>query len=237
MSKLYDSALKAAEIFKKAFCIRCFVVDAGKKDGFSKREEDPFCCVCAHEQLKRLHELKCENIHRDAISQAEKWGGKYEYQCPAGLTFMCSALQGGSEYGIIAGPFLMVELKDFITNDLERFFKGTAVRSLKSMSGKLPYYSGERVSNIAFILSMMSAYADERDSLEIRIMEQVAKNQSDVFYSLYDMKEAKQSDYPIAQEKLLQGYIAQGNKAESQRMLNEILERFCSAGQKAASIL
>jgi two-component system, response regulator YesN len=212
--------------------MRCFVADAGKEDGLFSREEDSFCAVCANEQLRRLNELKCGDMHRYGIVQAEKWGGKYEYQCPAGLTFISAALQKGTEYGIVAGPFLMVGPEDFIANDLDRFFRGFAARSLRNLSEKLPFYSCERVSYIASILSMITACAAERDSLEIRILEQVAKSQNEVFYSLYDMRDSKSSDYPIGQEKMLQGYIAQGNKPESQKVMNEILGRilFCSGG-------
>jgi two-component system, response regulator YesN len=232
LSNIRDSAARAAVTFEKAFCMRCFAADAEKEDGLFSREGDPFCAVCANEQLRRLGELKCADMHRYGIVQAEKWGGKYEYQCPAGLTFISAALQKRAGYGLVAGPFLMVELRDFIANDLDRFFKGTSARSLRNLSSKLPFYSCERVSYIASILSMITCYAAERDSLEIRIMEQVAKNQSEVFYSLYDMRDSRSSDYPIGQEKILQGYIAQGNKPESQKMLNEILGRilFCSGG-------
>lgn len=232
LSSLYDSAVKAAGNFEKAFLMRCFVVDAGKEDGLFSREEEPFCAVCSNEQLRRFGELKCAGLHRDGIAQAEKWGGKYEYQCPAGLTFISAALRKGTEYGIAAGPFLMVGLQDFVSNDLDGFFKGAAAQSLKNLSAKLPFYSSDRVSHMAGILSMITAYAAERDSLEIRILEQVAKNQSEVFYSLYDTRDEKSGDYPIGHEKMLREYIAQGNKPESQKMLNEILGRilFCSSG-------
>lgn len=223
LSNIRDSAVRAAVTFEKSFCMRCFVVDAGKDDGLLSRAADPYCAVCANEQVARFGGIKCEDIHKDGIAQAEKWGGKYEYQCPSGLTFICAALHKGTEYGIAAGPFLMVEPQDFLENDLDTFFNGSFPKSFKKLSAKLPYYSCERVSYIADMLSMVTAYAAERDSLEIRIMEQVAKSQNDVFYSLYDVRDKIGNDYPIRQEKILQGYIAQGNKAESQRMLNEIL--------------
>lgn len=237
MSSLYDSAVDIADTFEKACCVKCFVVDTAKQDGLMNRKQDAFCSICANEQIKCKKQLQCENIHRYGILQAEKWGGKYEYLCPAGLAFICATLQKNEEIqcGVTAGPFLMVELQDFIQEDLERFFNGVATQKLVAQSESLPYFYSGRVSYLANILSMISAYAAEKDSFQLRIMKQVAKSQNEVFDSLYGLKGTKACDYkyPIEQEKLLQGYIEQGDKAASQKVLNDILGHiFFSSGGK-----
>ncbi len=235
MDSLYESAEKIAGIFEKACCLRCFVTDILQKDGLVRRKEDFFCMACSSEQIAHKGVLNCEGIHIDGIFQADKWGGKYEYLCPAGLAFICAALQKGDEItcGITSGPFLMVELEDFIDEDLERFFPGKIPNGLKEKAEKLSYLYSGRVSYLADVLSMLASYAAKRDSMQLQILEQVAKDRSEVFHAIYDLKETLEKDYsyPIEQEKLLQGYIAQGNKAASQRVLNEILGHiFFSSG-------
>lgn len=230
LDTLYESALKVAGIYEKACQVTCFAVDTGQPDGLLKRQEDVFCALCANEQVKRDRELKCENIHRDGLFQAEKWGGKYEHLCPAGLAFVCAPFEDAkSQYGLVAGPFLMVELNDFLEEDLERFFPGETPKKLVKQAGGLPYFYSGRVSYLADMLSILASYAAKKDSMQVRVIEQIAKSQNDVFY----IKDRADTGYlyPIEQEKLLQGYIAQGNKAASQQVLNEILGHiFFSAG-------
>jgi two-component system response regulator YesN len=234
MDSLYESAGKVAGIYEKACRLKCFVVDTSQPDGLLKRQEAGFCAVCASEQVKRSRELKCENIHRDGLFQAEKWGGKYEHLCPAGLAFICSPLEDEkSQYGLVAGPFLMVELSDFIEEDLERFFPGETPKKLAAESAKLPYFYSGRVSYLADMLAILASYAAKKDSMQVRVIEQIAKSQSEVFYFVNGTRDRQEENYlyPIEQEKLLQGYIAQGNKAASQQVLNEILGHiFFSSG-------
>lgn len=231
MDSLYESAKNVACIYEKAFCVDCFVTDTAAQSGQPERNEAGFCVLCAGEQIKRFKTLKCENIHRDGIFQAERWGGKYEYLCPAGLAYICAPVGEEARYGITAGPFLMVDRKEFIEEDLQRFFSAVP-RKLAASTPSLRYFDSGRVSYLADMLSMVAAYAAQKDSMQIKVIEQIAKSQNEVFYSLCGLKEkSNEYSYPIEQEKLLQGYIAQGNKAASQSVLNEILGNiFFSSG-------
>lgn len=237
MDSLYESAKKVAGIYEKALCVNCFVTDTGKQDGLLERKISCFCSACAGEQIRLFKTLKCENIHRNGIFQSEKWGGKYEYLCPGGLAFISAPLGSEAQIGITAGPFLMVDRKEFIEEDLQRFFSA-APRKLSSLTSSLPYFSSERVSFLADILSMVASYAAKKDSMQLKIIEQIARSQNEIFYSLYGLKEKNEAySYPIEQEKLLQGYIAQGNKASSQKVLNEILGNiFFSSGGRFESV-
>lgn len=235
MGSLYEPAKKIAGIYEKACGVRCFVVDVIQPDGLPERTGSAFCCLCSGEQLRRGKELVCENVHRNGIFQAEKWGGKYEYLCPAGLAFICAPLENGeTQYGLAAGPFLMVELRDFLSEDLERFFPQRKTKKLEAQAKNLPFFSSGRVSPLADMLSVLASYAAKKESLNLSIMQQIAHSQNEMFYSVSGMKN-KPGDtysYPIDLEKLLQGYISQGNKSASQKVLNEILGHifFCSVG-------
>jgi YesN/AraC family two-component response regulator len=87
---------------------------------------------------------------------------------------------------------------------------------------------------LADILLALALLAEKRTSVDLQIIEQTANSNSEVFYALYGIKTSDnaQYQYPIEYEKLLQGYIAQGDKASAQKILNEILGHifFCSGG-------
>ncbi len=230
-----DTAKHAADIFEKALHIRCFVVEDGSPDGIKQRMQDRFCAACAMEQIKRSKQLVCENIHSHGVFQADRWGGKYEYLCPAGLAFIAAVLPDpeGEKSGLAAGPFLMVELNDFIEEDLLRFFQGGRIKQLRLLAESVPYFYSGRVSSIANLLAMTAAYAVSHEGVQDRMMEQIARSSNEVFYTLFDIKSQDGADYvyPIQQEKLLQNYIAQGDKAAAQKVLNEILGHiFFSSG-------
>jgi two-component system response regulator YesN len=236
LDRLSESVQKIIRTFEKACGVPCISIKPADEDGLLQRGYNPFCAVCAKEQLKRFGGLRCGGIHKYASYQADKWGGKYEYLCPAGAAFIASAVQKTDDiaFGVIAGPFLMVDVREFLGDDLDRFFKGLCPRSVSAAAKTLLYIESARVSSLADMLFILSAYAGERDSIDIRIMQQTAKNQNELFYSLYGIKQAENLNYkyPIEAEKLLQHYISKGDKAASQTVLNDILGHifFCSGG-------
>ena len=236
MSSLHDSAVNIAQIFEKACCLGCFVVDTAMPDEYGLRKSNAFCSACMDEQFRLNGQLQCEYVHRHGILQAEKWGGKYEYLCPAGAAFICATLPGEGDIrcGVTAGPFLMVDVGEFVYGDLERLF-GNVPKVLVAKADTLPYLDSERVSYLATMLAMTAAYAAERDNYQLRIMQQIAQCQNDVYTAIYGLRDHKavEKGYPIIQEKRLQVYIAQGNKTAAQKTLNEILGHifFCSGGR------
>lgn len=236
MTDLYESAKRVVNTFSKACAVTCNILDMDEPDGYQKRLEIPFCSICIKEQLKRYKSIKCESLHALSAHQAERWGGKYEYLCPAGLAFICTTFLNETDirYCIYAGPFLMVELDEFINEDLESLFHGNKPQKLITESKKLTFIESPRVSSLADILLALALLAKERSVMDLQIVEQTAKTNSEVFYALYGIKvsDTTMYQYPIANEKLLQGYIAQGDRSSAQKVLNEILGHifFCSGG-------
>ncbi len=236
MNGLNESSKRIAYMFEKACGIPCAVVDPSQPDGYEERLSQLFCDQCAAQQQKRFDALKCQDVHRYAVLQAERWSGKYEYLCPAGAAFIASAIRQASDsaLGIVAGPFLMVEEAEFIDDDLDRFFSTDIPKPVRSEISRLPYVECARVTYLADILFMLSAYASQRELSDYKIMQQMAQSRSELFYSVNDIKEKSTTEYqyPIQEELLLQRYIEQGNKEAAQKVLNEILGHIllCSGG-------
>jgi len=227
MKSLIESSKKIAYMFDKACGIPCVVIDPAEADGYEQRLEQLFCNQCADQQMKRFGELKCQDIHRYAVLQAERWSGKYEYLCPAGAAFIASTIQQASDnaFGIVAGPFLMVDETEFADDDLDRFFNGDVPKNVCNVIAQLPYIESARVNHLADILFILASYAGQRELLDYKIMEQMAANRNALFYSVHDIKQKNSTEYqyPIEAEQLLQRYIEQGDKEAAQKVLNEIL--------------
>ena len=235
MNRLLEASQKIAYVFEKANGIRCASIDLQAEDAMEQRKNNIFCETCAKEQFIRLGSLQCDNLHKYACYQAERWGGKYEYLCPAGATFISASFINETQitYGIIVGPFLMVDYSEFRENDLESFFRSDVPEAIIEKINSLPCIECSRVSYLADILFMIAAYTSERDIVDTRIMQQTAKNQSEFFYSQFNVKPSgdENYNYQIEEERLLQQYISRGDKVSAQKVINEILGHiFFSSG-------
>lgn len=151
-----------------------------------------FCHNCRH--------CDFENTHKYGCFEAQRWGGRYIYYCPAGLTFVAAVLcenSGKLDAGLLAGPMLMGEREDFI----EKF--------------PLPYAEIPQVEPLAVndIAEVMAAG--------------LPGGLSGVQYDalLNDMYAARdaQDDYPIGMESQLCDAIEAGDATQARELLNLLL--------------
>ncbi len=235
MSRL-DTAQALVHTFGNAVGIHCFAVDMSGK---GSANNGLFCQICCQKQIDENGRAACESLMEYAIYQSERWGGKYEFLCPAGAAFIAAPglRHGMLEYGLIAGPFLMVEPHDFLEEGFPGLFAGST-RDIAVAAKTLPYIEPRRVSSLADMLFMITAYTEQRDSEDLRLLEQTSARYNEIFSTIQDIKTgARTQEYPLETEKRLQRYIAAGDKAGAQRALNEILGAiFFAAGADFAVI-
>lgn len=232
---LYSSADRLANHFGTVTGIHCSIINLTAKDASGTFFSDGFCMACSKAQRENTGKIYCENFPVYSCLQSERWGNKYECLCPAGLAFVNTMISKGGEekLGVSAGPFLMTEPAEAM-EDLRSFLGRKWTREIGEEAKKLLHVQCSHVSVYADVLFMLASYLIERNSIELRILEQLAQNESEQFYQIADIKNTKTDEYiyPIELEKMLQNYIAQGDKTASQKILNEILGHifFCSGG-------
>ena len=223
MGKL-DTAFSLASTYEKAVGIGCFAIDMSG-GGVPAGSVCAFCDVCYHKQIRESGRARCENLMEYAVYQSERWNGKYEFLCPVGAAFIAvpGLSEGMLKYGLIAGPFLMVEPKDFLEEDFSGIFSGST-KDIKAAAAKMPYIEPQRVTYLADMLFVIMAYAEHRDSEDIRILEMTQARYNEIYSAIEDIKSGKEAAaYPLETERQLQRYISSGAKAPAQRALNEIL--------------
>ena len=217
-----DTAL--LQTFEKAVGINCFVVDV-KNPGCAPCSGYCFCRECYNKQIKQFGRAKCDSLMEYATFQSVRWGGKYEFLCPAGAAFIAaSVLDGGIvKYGLVAGPFTMVPIEDYLDDEFSGLFSGDT-KAIVKYAKQLPYIEPHRVSSLADMLLMVVAFSRHMDSEDIRLAEQTSTRYNEIFSAMQDMKQADDNcEYPIDTEKKLQRYITSGDKKSAQRAMNEIL--------------
>ncbi|MEF9987838.1 MAG: helix-turn-helix domain-containing protein [Christensenella sp.] len=222
MKKKDVSLEKSCRLIQNALGINCSVEDVWE----SCVPDNPFCRECLRLQKKYGVEKNCAALHTNSAFQSEKWGGKYEYLCPLGLCFIASGvpLELELRYAIIAGPFFMVDLKEFAAEDLQNVFHKKDTRALLKIAENVGYIACNRVSYLAEMINIVtkSAAAAIRSSDLIKNeAKKPLERVHDLIYEHKDLKETLESQMEM--EKVLLNHIKLKNREEAQELLNEIL--------------
>ena len=107
-------------------CARAFSLSTGLGCTLSDKEGNTFadfgysCEKCRLCEVMGGTRTGCIRAHIYGMTEAARFGGKYIYFCPRGLTCFVSPIlsEYGAEAKITVGPFIMVERQDFIDCEL-----------------------------------------------------------------------------------------------------------------------
>ncbi len=223
-----DRAEHAAQTYCRSVGAGCTVIDAHGNtvaQAFPKEQ----CELC-----KRVGGTgrKCADAHLYGSYQAERFGGRYIFFCPIGLVHWVSpVICGGVLKGaVLGGPVLMMEpdellIEEAITNG---GFNKNNIGEIERQLRQLPIVSPETVKDLSemlFIVSLFVAGGEDKTSrAKVESLEQQSKISEYVHYIKSLGEElADTRTYPVEKEKELLSLIPLGDKAGSQKVLNEIL--------------
>ncbi|MDR3164999.1 MAG: AraC family transcriptional regulator [Synergistaceae bacterium] len=183
------------------------------------------CFVCAEIGLDRR---ACLQSHEYGMREAERFGGKYVYFCMMGLCFCVSPIAGAADNvaKMIAGPFLMTELDDYVSHDLQfcRNLKGDAVDKIMPILGQVVYVQPERVhflSTLLFItVSFINKISATNRMLENQDSESMQRHICDYIIKLKN--EDALLYYPFDIERELLASVRASDKEHAKKLLNEV---------------
>ena len=101
-------AQTCAKAFSEACNVGCLVSDATGQTFYECGYGYVSCKIC---RAAGRNPEDCVNAHNYGMTEAARFGGKYIYFCPMGLTCFVSPILGGEALAakLTVGPFLMVE--------------------------------------------------------------------------------------------------------------------------------
>ncbi len=218
-------AQECAKAFSSVSGLGCTISDAG---GTVLEEFGYGCQSC--ELCDALHSEKshCVQSQNYGMVEAERFGGKYIYYCPKGLTCFVSPILGEikSAAKITVGPFLMVEKQDYIDCDLTELFDvpSDQLQQAKKILEKIPYIPTEKVNHLSNLLFMavgfMNNVSRENQLLSAQSSDLI---QGQITTYLMQLKnEDTPPAYPLATEKEFLQSISKGDKGKAQKLLNEL---------------
>lgn len=186
------------------------------------------CRLC---QMTGREKTLCTQSHIYGMNQAERFGGKYIYFCPLGLTCFTSPIVGadGTEAKITVGPFLMMDRQDYLHDDLlPRMENGYDLAKVESLSAELeqiPVVAPGRVESMSSLMFMAVGFLNKvwaaNNMLDIQESYSIQKQVSSYISGLKGEKEPP--PYPFQTENELLDCIAHLDREGANQHLNELL--------------
>ena len=219
-------AQECARAISAACGVGCVVTDAA---GRLYRKEGYGCASC---QLCLAAGRRPEDCVRSQIygmAEAARFGGKYIYFCPMGLTCFVSPILKEEEVTakLTVGPFLMVDRQDFIACDLEGQMGlcGHPLENVTALLDQIPYIPAEKVTAMSDLLFMAVGFLNNVSAAN-RMLEVQGSTaiQSQITAYIQQIKsDGAARPYPLETERALLRAVRNLNKGEARRRLNELL--------------
>ena len=219
-------AKACAKAFATACEVGCVVSDA---TGEVKYESGLGCASCGLCRAAGRRPDDCVQAHIYGMTEAARFGGKYIYLCPMGLTCFVSPILGDRaiEAKLTVGPFLMVERQDYISCDLEEQMglTGETLEQVVEALTPIPYIPTEKVTEMSTLLfmavSFMNNVSDANRMLETQGSDAI---QGQITAYIQQLKnDTEPEPYPFETERALLRAVRQTNRGEAHRLLNELL--------------
>lgn len=219
-------AKECARAFSASCGVGCVVSDAA---GVVHYEAGHGCASC---QICRAAEQtpdRCAQSHLYGMSESARFGGKYIYFCPMGLTCFTSPILGEDTVcaQLTVGPFLMVDHQDYIACDLteQLHLSGERLNAVAGLLEHVPYIPAERVTEMSNLLFMAVGFlnnvSEAERMLQIQSSDQI---QGQITAYIQQLKLNSETEpYSFETEQALLRAVRQANREQAQRLLNDLL--------------
>lgn len=221
-----ELARACSQAFSSSTGIGCTVSDA---QGVTLCEHGYGCASCELCGIAGKSRDKCIKAHNYGMTAASRFGGKYIYFCPMGLTCFVSPIIGDTTDAakITVGPFIMVEKQDYIDCELQENFSSSpeALRQALDFLEKIPLVSPEKVQELSILLFMAAGFMNQL-SEESRFLTMARSDSLQKEISAYILQMKRQSSsfsYPFDTEKSLLQSISHGDTQQCLALLKQLL--------------
>lgn len=227
----YNEAKQSIDAYSRSVGIGCIVIDCAGETLY-QTEACSGCGFCEKVRGLNCLNLSCQKTHLYGSYQAERFGGAYIFFCPLGLVHWASPIinRGTMQGAVLGGPVLMMEPEEFLLDEIlyNNNIDKSNINELRRYIKQVPIVSPERVNELSRLMTIVAAHISG-GSVQIFQNETEPHNQqSDIADYIYHIKTMGGNgdvpvSYPVEKEKELMSLIARGDKAGSQKLLNEIL--------------
>ena len=234
-------AKRYTSVYSESVGVESLVIDDRGWILYNSKDDRGFCSFCQRVQ-GIVQAQNCTKARLYGSYQAERFGGKYVFFCPMGLTYWASPLtrDGNMVGALLGGPVLMLDPSEYLMDDLIRKIvtDENKIAELHSYIREIPLIKTTVVNSLSELLFITASHLSGETAVPYLRDREFQEQQSEISTYLHQMKglipeEEAAPGYPLEKEKELLSRIAAGNKMASQKLLNEILGYiFFAAGQR-----
>lgn len=208
---LREKCEKYCKHFSELLGVDCVYLDVERLELSTPNKQYGICSKCTYAQKDRL------KLSIYSCCEANRWNGRYIYDCPIGATFVATAISddmGGPIGGLILGPLLMGELQDVIQQYPH------AEQELRS----LKHFSTQEVRDISEIMCCVTSEISSAAGQKLR---NLFYQQDKILNNIYQVKDSDESSFKaevwLSYEKQMQESILHGRKDEAESILNQAI--------------
>ena len=224
----YDLKLaqECATAFSRACGVGCVVSDV---NGVACFESGLGCSSCPVCRAAGRRPEDCIKSQIYSTAEAARFGGKYVYFCPMGLSCFVSPILGSEEIQakLTVGPFLMVDREDYIACDLEDrlHLSGPALEAVTAVLDQIPLIEPEKVTSMSTLLFMAVSFMNNLSTAQRMLAAQGSGEiQGQITAYIQQIKRDSRSEpYPFEKEDALLWAVRQNDRRQAQKLLNELL--------------
>lgn len=220
---------------KLAQCARAFSESTGLGCSLSTGEGEGAwefgysCQRCDLCRVAGVEKQRCVEAHIYSMNAAERFGGRYIYFCPLGLTCFVSPLVGeeGVRGKLTAGPFTMVDKEEFLQYELgeKAGLSPQALEQARGVLEQVPMVEPARVEQLSLLLFFAVGFFNDF-SAESRMLDRdrSAELQGEITSYILELKrEEGPKPYPFQTERALLESAARQDGPEVRRLLGQLL--------------
>lgn len=168
----------------------------------------------------------CANLHFQSIAQSERFGGRYIYTCPSGLTYFTSPIFSGGVLAaaFVAGPVLICDLDDCLDELIaKRGMPAGGSRSVRNFLHTIPQMEPSRLKYLSTQLYANAAFVGDTSRALMQRQYENSQQQSINEYVQHLKTNPDTAPYPFDVEDQLLHAISGGDKNTAAALLNQLL--------------
>lgn len=216
-----------ARSFAVASGVGCTVSDAKGEILFESGYGCASCRICR--AAGRGPEV-CTEAHNYGMTESVRFGGKYIYFCPMGLTCFVSPIFGEEtiEARITVGPLLMVEPQDYLRFDGREHLR-LEPETLEEVARELeqvPYVHADRVTELSNLLFMAVGFLNNvSDSNRMLARQGSVTMQGQITAYILQLKgeDRASAPYPLETEEAFLYAVRRNDRESANAQLNALL--------------
>lgn len=224
----YDLKLaqECATAFSRACGVGCVVSDVS---GIVCFESGYGCSSCEVCKAAGRRPEECIKSQIYSTAEAARFGGKYVYFCPMGLSCFVSPILGSQEIQakLTVGPFLMVDRDDYRACDLEDKLNlsGKVLERTLLAVEHVPCIPPDKVTSMSTLLFMAVSFMNNLSATERMLAAQGSNAiQGQITAYIQQIKrDSRGEPYPFEKEDALLWAVRQNDRKQAQQLLNELL--------------